>query len=164
MHKPLSCCFIGHRKLPGKRIEYILEQLNVAVEKLVKLGVTTFISGGAPGFDQIASSLIIARKEMGRNIRLVFALPCKEPDQFWAPKQQEFYANLLEKADQIIYVSAEYRDNCIERHNRFLIDQSAYCICACLYPIGVTAQRIRYARKRGLRVINVARKNPPKSR
>ena len=53
MHKPLSCCFIGHRKLPGKRIEYILEQLNVAVEKLVKLGNYIYF-GGAPGFDQIA--------------------------------------------------------------------------------------------------------------
>ena len=35
-----------------------------------------FISGGALGFDQIAASLVITKKQQGLGIRLIFALPC----------------------------------------------------------------------------------------
>ena len=39
--------------------------------------VTTFLSGGAIAFEQIAASLIISKKDLGTNIRLVFILPCR---------------------------------------------------------------------------------------
>jgi uncharacterized phage-like protein YoqJ len=154
--KEQTCCFSGHRKLPKERIEHIIKRLDREVETLIAQGVTNFISGGALGFDQIAVSLIIAKKEMGREIRLIFALPCENQDEFWGNDQKRLYRNLLAEADEIIYVSEEYTDGCIKKRNRYMVDQSAYCICALLHSFGGTDQTVRYARQKGLRIINVA--------
>lgn len=79
--KECTCCFTGHRKLPKEKIEQLIVALDREVDRLIGQGVTTFISGGALGFDQVAASLVIAKKEMGRDIRLVFALPCRNQDE-----------------------------------------------------------------------------------
>lgn len=65
MEKAKTCCFTGHRRLPKDKIEQIVIRLNQEVDNLISQGVTDFISGGALGFDQIAASLIVAKKEMG---------------------------------------------------------------------------------------------------
>lgn len=43
--------------------------------------VTDFVSVGGLGFDQIAASLIIEKKQQGSDVRLVFALPCRNQDE-----------------------------------------------------------------------------------
>lgn len=72
-----ACFFIGHGKPPKDRIDPIIRHLDREVEFLMRQGVTSFISGGAPGFDLVAAALIVAKKEIGRNVRLIFALPTK---------------------------------------------------------------------------------------
>lgn len=151
-----TCCFTGHRHLPANKIEKIVINLDREIEKLIAEGVTDFISGGAIGFDQIAASLIVAKKEMGRNIRLIFALPCKNQDAQWSEKQKELYNGLLGEANEIIFVSENYDPFCMKRRNRYLVEHSAYCICALLHEKSGTAQTVRFARKKGLKIINVA--------
>ena len=150
-----TCCFTGHRHLPANRIEKIVINLDREIENLIANGVTVFISGGAIGFDQIAASLIIAKKEMGRSIRLIFALPCKNQEAGWNEKQKELYNGLLGEADEIIYVSESYDPFCMKRRNQYMVEHSAYCICALLHEKSGTGQTVRLARKKGLRVINV---------
>ena len=153
--KERTCCFTGHRKLPQDKIEKIVLNLAREVDNLIAQGVTDFISGGALGFDQIAASLIIAKKEMGYEIRLIFALPCKNQDEFWMDKQKHLYYNILAEADEVIYVSEEYANGCMKKRNRYMVDRSAYCICAHLHPFSGTDQTIKYAQKKGLKIINV---------
>lgn len=150
-----TCCFTGHRKLPQNKIEKIILNLNREIENLIAHGVTDFISGGALGFDQIAASMIITKKEMGCKIRLIFALPCKNQDEFWSDEQKRLYHNIIAEADEVIYVSEEYSNGCMKKRNRYMVDQSAYCICALLRPMSGTNQTVRYARQKGLYVINV---------
>ncbi|HMM05930.1 MAG TPA: SLOG family protein [Clostridiales bacterium] len=157
MDKSSTCCFTGHRKLPKEKIEQIIIRLDQEVENLINMGVTDFISGGALGFDQIAASLIIVKKEMGCKIRLIFALPCKNQDEFWSDKQKRLYHNIIAEVDEVIYVSEEYANGCMKKRNRYMVDQSAYCICALLRPMSGTDQTVRYARQKELRVINVAK-------
>lgn len=156
-HKSKTCCFTGHRNLPQDKIEKIVLNLNREIENLIAQGVTDFISGGALGFDQIAASLIIAKKEMGYQIRLIFALPSKNQDEFWTNKQKQLYHGILAEADEVIYVSEEYTNDCMKKRNRYMVDHSAYCICTLLYPMSGTDQTVRYARKKELMVINVAK-------
>ena len=111
--------------------------------------------GGALGFDQIAASLIVAKKEMGKEVRLVFALPWKDQDKLWRVKQKELYRNLLSEADEILYVAQEYADGCMKKRNRYMVDASAYCICALLHRRSGTAQTLRYAGQAGVKVIYV---------
>lgn len=155
--KEHTCCFTGHRKLPQDKIEKIVLNLAREVDNLIAQGVTDFISGGALGFDQIAASLIIAKKEMGHKIRLIFALPCKNHDKLWTDAQKRLYHGILGEANEIIYVSEEYTNCCMKKRNRYIVDRSAYCVCALLHSMSGTDQTVRYARQKGLRVINVAK-------
>lgn len=154
--KELTCFFTGHRNLPIDLIRRILMKLDAEIDRLIGDGVTDFISGGALGFDQIAASLIIAKKQMGRNIRLVLALPCRDQDQFWNERQRALYQNLLKEADEIIYISERYSPLCMKKRNRYMADRSAYCMCALLKERSGTARTVRYAHIKGIEVINVA--------
>ncbi len=156
MENGTTCCFTGHRRLPANKMERIIINLDREIDALIGKGVTEFISGGAVGFDQIAASLIVAKKEMGKNIRLIFALPCKNQDEQWNRQQQELYHNLLGEADEVIYVSDEYEQFCMKRRNEYIVERSTYCICALLHEKSVTGQTVRFARKKGLKITNVA--------
>lgn len=151
-----TCCFSGHRTLPLNKTQAIVANLNREIDALIENGVTNFISGGALGFDQIAASLIVSKKEMGRNIKLILALPCKNQDAQWNKNQQKLYRDLLGKADEIIYVSEEYDSFCMKRRNNYMVEHSAYCICALLHQKSGTGQTVRFAGKKGLKIINVA--------
>lgn len=138
-----TCCFTGHRRLPADRIESIVEKLNQTIESLMTEGVADFISGGALGFDQMAASLVIAKKEMGKSIRLIFALPCKSQHTHWTIGQQKLYDNLLKEADEIVYVSEEDQHDCMKKRDRYMVERSAFCVRALLYQRSGTAQTVR---------------------
>lgn len=156
MEKSKTCCFTGHRRLPKEKIEQVVIRLNQEVETLIGQGITNFISGGALGFDQIAASLIVAKKEMEYNVRLIFALSCRNQDELWNEEQKKLYHGLLGEADEIIYVSEEHSAGCMKKRNQYMVDRSSYCICARLHPMSGTDQTVKYARQRGIRVIHVA--------
>lgn len=151
-----TCCFSGHRKLPINKIEHIVRRLSIEVDALVRQGVTDFIVGGALGFDQISASLIATKKEMGASIRLIFALPCHNQDAQWSSEQKRLYRALLMEADEVRYVSEEYSSDCMKKCNDYMVENSGCCICALLKDRSGTAQTVRYAREKGLRIINVA--------
>lgn len=153
----IACCFTGHRHLPADKIERILRNLDREIENLIAAGVTDFISGGAVGFDHMAASLIVAKKELGKNVRLIFALPCKNQDASWNEKQRTLYQNLLNEADEVTYISEKYDPFCMKRKNKYMVDHSAYCICAMLRENSGTGQTVRLARKKGLHIINVVK-------
>ncbi len=157
MNTQNTCCFTGHRHLPTNKIERIVKRLSEEIDRLIKLGVTDFISGGALGFDQIAASMIVAKKEMGLPIRLIFALPCRDQDANWTPEQRRLYHGLLSEADEVYYVSENYDADCMKKRNHYMIDHSAYCICALIKERSGTAQTVRYARLKGVTVINVSK-------
>lgn len=119
-------------------------------------GVTDFISGGAIGFDQIAASVIIAKKRKGQDIRLIFALPCRNQDERWSVEQKYQYHSLLTQADEIIYVSDKYYAECMRKRNEFMVDRAAHCICALMHDRSGTGQTVRYAKQYGVKIINVA--------
>ncbi len=156
MNQIKACCFSGHRKLPAEKIEAIVKRLNIEIDRLIAQGVMNFMSGGALGFDQIAASMIIAKKEMGYPVRLILALPCRNQDAYWSPAQQRLYQALLLEADGVRYISEEYSDDCMKKRNHYMVEHSDHCICALLHNAGGTAHTVRYAQKRGPGVFNTA--------
>lgn len=151
-----TCFFTGHRKLPKNQIGDIVKNLKLTTERLIKEGITEFILGGAVGFDLIAASIIVLlRDSLYPQVKLVFALPCKEQSRLWSRKEQTLYNELLEKADEIIYTSEKYFEGCMHKRNRFMVEKSGFCIC-CLYKeTGGTAYTVRYAKEKGIKVFNV---------
>jgi len=155
--KAKTACFSGHRVLSQKKVDKIVKRLNEEVDRLISLGVENFISGGAIGYDQICASLIVTKKQQGANIRLIFALPCRNQDEKWTDRQKQLYRLLLDEADETIYVSDDYTPDCMQKRNEFMVDNSAYCICALTKELSGTGQTVRYAKKQGLEIINVAK-------
>lgn len=156
MNRSSTCCFTGHRHLPPNQINRIKEQFDQVVDSLIKKGFTSFISGGALGFDQLAAAWILDRKKQGQNIQLCLALPCRHQDDFWNTEQKNVYHCLVQGCDRLIYLADDYFDGCMKQRNQFMVDHACCCICAWLYPRSGTGQTVRYAQRKGLRIFNVA--------
>jgi len=127
------------------------------VDKLIQQGVTNFISMGKLGFDQLAASIVISKKQQGANVRLIFALPCRNQDRRWTSSQKQLYQSLQSKADEVFYLSKKCDYYCTIRCTRYIIDNSAYCICASFCSVSEIAEVAHCAQQKGLQVINVAK-------
>lgn len=152
-----TCCFTGHRRLPQDKMDTILLRLNNEIEKCIAQGVCDFISGGALGFDLISASLIIAKKEMGASIRLIFALPCRDHTAKWTKEEAHLFDQLLTEADEVRYVSESYQVGCMKKRNQYMVDHAQYCICALLREKSGTAQTVAYAKRKQRNIVNVAK-------
>ena len=56
-----------------------------------------------------------------------------------------------------IYVSTEYHNSCMKKRNRYMVDRSAYCICAVSHGFCGANQTAQYARKTGVHVVNISK-------
>lgn len=156
------CAFTGHRprKFPwgyneaDARCVALKETLAKEIAKLVNAGYTDFFSGMAEGCDTWAAMAVLALKKENPALRLHCVLPCEGQADEWSASAQELYHSILAQADEVVYVSREYRDGCMLKRNRYLVDHAA-----CLLAVyngerrGGTAMTVRYARKLGREVI-----------
>lgn len=151
-----ACSFTGHRVIAAAKKESITEDLKKAVCALIDEGITDFISGGALGFDTMVANLILELKEKYPHIRLVLFLPCPEQDKLWKDKDKAVYKDIVSRADEVKYTSDSYTDGCMLKRNREMVDNSSICIA--YYdgrPRSGTAMTVSYAKKSGIRVINL---------
>ncbi|MBO5306263.1 MAG: DUF1273 family protein [Clostridia bacterium] len=155
MTKEKICCFTGHRSLYDDKIK-LLEILDVLLDNMITQGYTVFRAGGALGFDMLATEAVIKKKENGRDIRLELMLPCPEQAEKWSEEHRARYKRILLQADHKEYIAEKYLRGCMHERNRRLVDGSALCIAYCKRQSGGTAYTCRYAKEKGLTVINLA--------
>ena len=67
------------------------------------------------------------------------------------------FRSLLNEADEVYYVSENYTPDCMRERNFYMVENSAYCICALISKVTGTAQTVTYAQQKGLHIINVAK-------
>lgn len=156
------CAFTGHRpkKFPwgydetDPRCLALKKALTEQIAKLVDTGYTDFFSGMAEGADTWAALTVLALKKENPALKLHCVLPCERQADQWSVSARELYFSILEQADDVVYVSREYRKGCMLKRNRYLVDQTT-----CLLAVyngewrGGTAMTVRYARKLGREVI-----------
>ena len=156
------CAFTGHR--PGKflwgyneadaRCVTLKETLAMEITRLVDAGYTDFLSGMAEGADTWTALAVLALKKENPALRLHCVLPCEGQADGWSASARGLYFSILEKADEVVYVSREYHEGCMLERNRYLVNHAA-----CLLAVyngewrGGTAMTVRYARKLGREVI-----------
>ena len=155
MDKSKTCCFIGGKKLPKDRIKQIIIRLDQEVDNLISQGVTKFISSGAIGFEQVAASLIVAKREMGYDVRLIFALPYKNQDELWSAEQKKLYRSLLSEADEIVYIADKCSKECIKSCFDYIISASTFCISADVCAIQGLEKSDNKVYKNGINVIRL---------
>lgn len=89
-------------------------------------------------------------------LRLILVLPCEDQTRGWRSEDIAVYEDIKCRSDKVVYVSREYTPDCMHRRNRHLVDHSGTCICYLTRSTGGTAYTVGYARRKGLRIINVA--------
>ncbi len=151
-----TCCFTGHRHLPENQKKEIAERLEKAVVTLIHSGYLYFGAGGALGFDSLCAKTILRLRQSYPKIKLILVLPCVSQADRWSPEDRAAYREMLKQADKVVYTSQEYTRDCMFKRNRHLVDNSSVCICYQTKATGGTAYTVSYARKHGLRIINLA--------
>ncbi len=151
-----SCCFTGHRRIRKENIPSINASLESEIEKMVLNGVRHFYCGGAIGFDTLAEKAVFKLRKKYPDIKLLIAVPHRKQSSSFGEKEQQEYDEILSLADKVICLSEHYYSGCMYARNRFMVDNSNYCICYLNEKTGGTAYTVSYAQKQGLYIINIA--------
>lgn len=156
IEKSQCCCFTGHRKIEKPQYEKISSELAHTIEELEAKGVTHYYAGGAIGFDLIAAVTIANIKMLSPQITLTLALPYPGYNKGWRKADIEIFKKVMQRADEVIYISDGYYVGCMLARDRFMVDKCGTCICYLENAIGGTAYTVNYAIKKELDIINVA--------
>ena len=152
-----ACCFTGHRIIPPDKVDNLRERLKSEIERLyAENGITVFYAGGATGFDALASEVVIEHRMAHPDIRLIVVMPHKEQAKRRSADERAQHEHIKSAADEVISLAEHYYRGCMQRRNRYMVDRSSVCVCYQTQEKGGTAYTVKYARKYGLRVINLA--------
>ena len=153
--KSKTCCFTGHRDIPYNEVDYLNRRLYEEIEKLVKIGVIYYGSGGARGFDLMSANVVVELKKKYPQIRLIMVLPCPKQTRNWNFQNKSEYKRILESADKIKLLSDKYSEGCMLTRNRHLVDNSLYVICYKRKNKGGTAYTVDYAKRNNKVIIEI---------
>ncbi len=139
-----SCTFFGHRDC----FHLDTDVLRSAIEGLIEKGVDTFYVGNHGRFDSAVLVCLRSLKKEYTHIGYFVVLA------YLPTKKSEYHLY----ADCSIYpegLEVGLPQFAIERRNRWMIDQSDYCLCYVTHTGGGAYKFARIASHRGLSVINL---------
>lgn len=140
----LTATFIGHSECYGVSKEIV----SPLIEQLINEGVTTFISGGMGQFDWICARAVFELKQKYPQITNELIIP-----------YLTFTISDKGLFDSIVYPEGFEKYHfkaAIPARNKYLIENADYAICYITHSWGGAAQTFERAKKKGLRIINIA--------
>ncbi len=140
-----TCCFTGHRELSKTEEKQILAPLSDKIQQMITKGVTVFRNGGALGFDTIAALTVLSLKQKHPEIKLYIDAPHKHQSSKWSVYDKNLYEYILERADCVTYVSESYQNGCMQKRNRYMVDNSDFVIAYVKRPSGGSYYTACYA-------------------
>lgn len=155
------CSFTGYRpgKLPflgdkkSEKYNSLRELLKEEIISMAQKNVTIFQTGMARGVDLLCGELVLEIKREF-DIHLFCAIPCKNQCSGWSREDIDSYSRLLSAASGVTYVTFDdYRDGCMMKRNRFLVDTSQYILAVYDGQRGGTMSTINYAKKKKRTII-----------
>ena len=151
-----TCCFTGHRNIPENEKEIIKEKLKSVLRKLISKGVIWYGNGAARGFDLLAAQTVLEMKKEYPQIRLILVLPCRDQTAKWYDKAEiALYNDILKQVDKVVCLHEHYIDGCMRERNRYLVDNSGYCVCYLTGNVGGTAYTVKYAKQQKIHLIHL---------
>ena len=150
-----TCCFTGHRHLPPEEQAEIANRLERVISAQYQKGIRYYGAGGALGFDALAARTVIRLRENCPGMKLILVLPCLTQTRGWRPEDIAEYERIKSQADKIVYTAQQYTRGCMHRRNRHLVDHSGVCVCYLNRGSGGTAYTVRYAKEKGLEIVNL---------
>lgn len=150
------CCFTGHHpeklSLSEGEIKPLLE---TAVDNAISDGYVTFITGMAEGVDIWAAEIVLEKKKHNTALHLICAIPHPGFENKRSEYEKERYMHILQGADYTTTVSDHYFRACYQRRNEFMVDHSSLVIAVWNGAPSGTQNTINYAKKRGVKAINI---------
>lgn len=143
-----TCAFTGHRVI---KKDFNKQKLSEVIDKVIDAGYKTFLVGMAWGFDLIAFETLLTKKD--KNIEIIACVPCKNQEVYFKKTEKEKYLEYIKKADKIVFVSNEYYEGCMQKRNRYLVDNSSLLIAYIYSNMGGTKNTVSYAEKKGKNII-----------
>ncbi len=153
-----SCCFTGHRDILLCNYGIITETVKTEIKRHYEKGVRRFLAGGAVGFDMLCAKAVLELKDSLDGIFLTLCIPCINHDIKWKGSDKKIFENIRSRADEIIYISEKYNKYCMFKRNRFLVDNSLYCISYCERQSGGSYYTVRYAELLGRHITDLSEK------
>ena len=154
-----TCCFTGHRTQKMNSaydktefFEKLKKQTRDEIVKAIENDYKTFYIGMALGFDMLVGEIILELKKEF-DIKLICAIPCPNQDRYWGEKDKEKYKYILKYADEVVYVSDKYFTGCMQKRNKFMVDNSSLLIAYYNGTLGGTKQTIDYAMNKNKEII-----------
>ena len=150
-----TCCFTGHRELPPEEQAEIANRLECVISAQYQKGIRYYGAGVALGFDALAARTVIRLRESYPDMKLILVLPCLTQTRGWRPEDVAEYERIKAQADKVVYTAQQYTRGCMHRRNRHLVDNSGVCVCYLNRDSGGTAYTVRYAKEKGLEIVNL---------
>jgi uncharacterized phage-like protein YoqJ len=152
--KAYSCFITGHRDFDPTAEARSL--LTAQLDDMIKHGIDHFYIGGAKGFDTFAEMIVCARKFENPKIKLSLALPFSGYTHKDDEKLRAQFEVISRLADEIFYLCPNFAKESYQKRNEFMADRCSFCICWLEKRSGGTVNAVAYARRRGLRIFNLA--------
>ena len=155
------CCVTGHRPkgfpFPysgGESKRKYLADMRAIIEKLIDGGYRLFVSGGALGADSDFAETVLGLKETHPDISLEIAVPCVNQNGGWTAGDKSRYSEILARADKITHVSDVYSAGCMQKRNRYMVDESDLVLAFRNGNTrGGTYNTVKYAQSTGKEII-----------
>ena len=140
----IVCTFFGHSECYGLDAA----ALRSAIEDLINRGVTEFLVGHQGQFDGMVHSCLVQLKKVHPHIRFSVVLAYMPTQK----TENDLYAGCSIYPEGMELGPPRFA---IERRNKWMIEQSGYCLCYVNRTWGGAYKFARMAKRRGLTVINL---------
>ena len=103
----------------------------------------------------VYAEAVLSLGERHEDAVLEAAIPCPEQAEHWSEEHRRRYEALLERCGMLTVVSHSYTPDCMEKRNRYMVEQSSVLLAVYGGGRGGTFNTIRYALKAGLNVLEL---------
>lgn len=154
-------CLTGNRpqKLPfaenSREGALLKERMRAAIVSLIEEGYTRFISGMALGADIWFAECVLAMKDVYPDIELIAAIPYAGQRDRLSFADRFRYDRVLAGCAETVVLSNEYTKFCMNKRNRYMVDNSDVVLVVGYAPSGGTVNTRAYAEKKGKRIVDL---------
>lgn len=146
------CSAFGHREV----YENIEDEIDKIINELIENhNINTFFTGGMGAFDGIFSSAVRRAQKHNPDIKLILVKP------YFSAELNRHKSNYQARYSSVIVpdvlIDVHYK-SAITKRNKWMIDNSDYCICYVSRDFGGAYTAMKYAEKKGKLYINLGNK------
>lgn len=120
INKSKTVAFTGHRHL-NTDVNLLREELTHTLRGLYLNGYTTFITGGAVGFDLLSAEVVLELQQEFSDIQLLCAVPYVGHHLYLREEDKQRYIAIADKATSNVLLSAHYYKDCFLHRNDYML-------------------------------------------